>query len=451
MFLKTFTTALFFISFVFTLISHADETVFREIEYGGKPIGIRSEGCIRKCPAKKEFIHGPLHELEKSMKLGINDISFPALFSKYITDCMRLKEHKRAIDFFLTLAGGNQTSTNALTAKGVITYGWRAEKVLRDGLNKIDEAVSLDKKAFFPRLCRATYLSCLPDEFMAAVKEFRVLLETERDNPSNLYDIYLNLIRVYGEHGHYDMAVYINEKLLEVQNRLNKRINWPHANEKSFGISKYYSEVIQLPARQMPTYRLPAGKAGTDSAGGPYPVMNNIITNKIASAKDRRLNEHFAILEKNMERKLDDAVFGDIYTRYVLLVRQYGETGRAINFFKVLAERHPQSPNALAALGTITYGWRGQILLQKGLDCIESAIRNDNDNFFSRINHAIFIAYFPNGFMKSMYELSLLRQVKGDFLQRLNLINRSINYICAQHGHDRNPAEYIEPVIKHRL
>lgn len=429
MFLKTFTTALFFISFVFTLVFHADGSMFNETECKRESVDILPGGCTRKCPAKKKSTHGSLHKLEKDMKLGIDDTSFPAHFSKYKTDCMCLKEYKRAVDFFLTLAGENQTSTNALTAKGVITYGWWAENVLRHGLQKIDEAISFDKKAFFPRLCRATYLSCLPDEFMAAIKEFRALLEAERDNPSNLYDIYSNLIRVYGEHGHHDMAAYINEKLLNVQERINKEINYSHASENPSGISKHYSEVIRLP----------------------YPVMNNTITNKAASAKDTQLNEHLAILEKNMEIKLDDAIFRDIYSRYVLLTWQYGETGRAIKFFEVLAERHSESPNALAALGTITYGWRGQILLQKGLDCIESAIGNDNDNFFSRINHAIFIAYFPNGFAKSMYEFSILRQTNKGLPQKLSLINNYINHICLQHGHDRIPAEYIASAIKHRL
>ncbi|MFQ5686332.1 MAG: tetratricopeptide repeat protein [Candidatus Scalindua sp.] len=429
MFLKTFTTALFFISFVFTLVFHADGSMFNETECKRETVDILPGGCTRKCPAKKKSTHGSLHKLEKDMKLGIDDTSFPAHFSKYITDCMRLKEYKRAIDFFLTLAGENQTSANALTAKGVITYGWWAENVMRHGLQKIDEAISLDKKVFFPRLCRATYLSCLPDEFMAAINEFRVLLETERDNPSNLYDIYSNLARVYGEHGHYDMVAHINEKLLEVQGRLNKKINWSHANEKSSGINKHYSEIIRLS----------------------YPVMNNTIINKLASTKDMQLNDHLAILERNMERKIYDTNFGDIYTRYVILAWQYGETGRAINFFKVLAERHPESPNALAALGTITYGWRGQILLQQGLDCIESAIVIDNDNFFSRINHATFIAYFPNGFAKSMYEFSILRQTNKGLPQKLSLINNYINHICLQHGHDRIPAEYIASAIRHRL
>ncbi|MBS1259090.1 MAG: hypothetical protein MAG551_02156 [Candidatus Scalindua arabica] len=233
---------------------------------------------------------------------------------------------------------------------------------------------------------------------------------------------------------------------MEVQSQLNKRINWSHAGEKSSGISKYYSEIIRLPDRPVRT-----AYPGRQMAGGPYPVMNNTITNKIASTKDRQLNDQLAILERNMERKIDDTNFGDIYSRYVILAWQYGETGRAINFFKVLAERHPESPNALAALGTITYGWRGQILLQKGLDCIEGAIGIDNDNFFSRINYATFTAYFPNGFVKSMHDLSILRRNEEAFPQRLNLINRRINYICSQHGHDRMPAEYIEPVIKQRL
>jgi tetratricopeptide (TPR) repeat protein len=438
MFLKTFITTLFLFSFVFTLVSYlpeqvqagADEPMFNETECKRRAIDIIPDECLKKGPANKELAKEHLRELEKEMELNVDNALFPKLFSKYLGVCMRLKEQKRAIDFFLTLTGENPTSSHALTAKGIITYGWWAEKILRGGLKKIDEAISLDTNAFFPRLCRATYLSYLPEEFMAAINEFNVLLETERDNPSNLYDVYSNLVRIYGEHGHYDMAAHINEKLLEVQSRINKKVDYPHKNERSLGNGKYYNEIIQFP----------------------YPIMNNTITNKATSTKDRQLNRHLAILERNMERKLNDTIFGDIYTRYILLTWQYGEINRAINFFEGLAKRYPQSPNVLAALGTITYGWRGQILLQKGLDCIEGAIEIDNDNFFSRINHATFIAYFPNGFMKSMYEFSLLRQIEKDSPKSLNIINYRINFICSQHGHGWDPAErHEEPVIKYAL
>ena len=354
--------------------------------------------------ATKEFAHESLRELEKEMKSGIDDISFPVLFSKYITDCMSLNEHRRAKDFFLTLAKENQTSPHAMTAKGIVTYGWLAESVLRHGLKEIDEAISLDKKAFFPRLCRAIYLSYLPEEFMAAMYEFHALLETERDNPSNLYDVYSNLIRIYGEHGHYDMVERINKELRKSQSHIYRKINYTNTSIK-----------------------------------------------KEASPKDKHLNEHLAILEKSMEKSLGTAAFGNIYKRYILLTRQYGEADRAINFFDDLAGRYPQSSNALAASGTISYGLKGQMLLQKGLDCIKRAIELDNDNFFSRISHATFIACLPNGFMTSMYELSLLRQTEAGFLQRFSLINNRIKLICSQHGHDRIPIEYKEPVIKHLI
>ena len=79
-------------------------------------------------------------------------------------------------------------------------------------------------------------------------------------------------------------------------------------------------------------------------------------TKKVTSLKDKHLNGDLAILEKNMERKVDNKDFDDIYKRYVGLTRQYGEADRAINFFDGLAKRHPQSPNALTASGAKTYG-----------------------------------------------------------------------------------------------
>ncbi len=81
-------------------------------------------------------------------------------------------------------------------------------------------------------------------------------------------------------------------------------------------------------------------------------------TKKAISLKDQHLNGDLAMLEKSMERKVDDKAFGDICKRYIGLTRQYGEAVRAINFFDGLAERHPQSPNALAVSGVKTYGQR---------------------------------------------------------------------------------------------
>jgi hypothetical protein len=87
---------------------------------------------------------------------------------------------------------------------------------------------------------------------------------------------------------------------------------------------------------------------------------------KATSLKDKHLNRDLAILEKYMERKVDNKAFDDIYKRYVGLTRQYGEADRAINFFDGLSKRHPQSPNALAVSGAITYVQRDQMLLQNG-------------------------------------------------------------------------------------
>ena len=89
-------------------------------------------------------------------------------------------------------------------------------------------------------------------------------------------------------------------------------------------------------------------------------------TKKVTSIKDKHLNGDLAMLEKSMERKVDSKAFGDIYKRYVGLTRQYGEADRAINFFDGLAKRYPQSPNALAVSGTITYAHRDKMLLQNG-------------------------------------------------------------------------------------
>ncbi len=77
-------------------------------------------------------------------------------------------------------------------------------------------------------------------------------------------------------------------------------------------------------------------------------------TKKVTSIKDKHLNGDLAMLEKSMERKVDNKAFGDICKRYIGLTKQYGEADRAINFFDGLAERHPLSPNALAVLGRYT-------------------------------------------------------------------------------------------------
>jgi len=79
-------------------------------------------------------------------------------------------------------------------------------------------------------------------------------------------------------------------------------------------------------------------------------------TKKATSLKDKHLNGDLTMLEKSMERKVDNKAFGDICKRYIGLTKQYGEADRAINFFNDLAERHPQSPNALAVSGVEIFG-----------------------------------------------------------------------------------------------
>jgi hypothetical protein len=80
----------------------------------------------------------------------------------------------------------------------------------------------------------------------------------------------------------------------------------------------------------------------------------NDSTKKATSLKDKHLNGDLTMLEKSIERKVDNNAFGDICKRYIGLTRQYGEANRAINFFNNLAERHPLSPNVLAVLGKYT-------------------------------------------------------------------------------------------------
>jgi len=100
------------------------------------------------------------------------------------------------------------------------------------------------------------------------------------------------------------------------------------------------------------------------------PVLRKIkkdSTKKATSFKDKRLEGDLTILEKNMERKVNNKAFDDIYKRYISLTQQYGETDRAINFFDGLVARHPQSPNALAVSGAISYAQRDMMLLLNGV------------------------------------------------------------------------------------
>jgi len=90
-------------------------------------------------------------------------------------------------------------------------------------------------------------------------------------------------------------------------------------------------------------------------------------TTKATSLKNKHLSGDLALLEKTMERKVDNKAFDDIYKRYIGLTQQYGEADRAINFFDGLAARHPQSPNALAVSGAITYAQRDMMLLLNGV------------------------------------------------------------------------------------
>jgi len=135
------------------------------------------------------------------------------------------------------------------------------------------------------------------------------------------------------------------------------------------------------------------------------PVLRKIkkdSTEKSASLKDRHLNGDLAMLEKSMERKVDNKAFGDICKRYISLTRQYGEADRAINFFNDLAERHPHSPNALAVSGVEIFG--------------QSEI-----------------------------------EAEAGFNQRLNLISSRINLLCSQYGHNSIPTQDKEPAINKRL
>ncbi len=78
-------------------------------------------------------------------------------------------------------------------------------------------------------------------------------------------------------------------------------------------------------------------------------------TTKATSLKNKHLNGDLTLLEKTMELKVDNNIFGDICKRYLGLTRQYGEIDRAISFFDGLAERHPQSQSVLVISGSLAY------------------------------------------------------------------------------------------------
>ena len=428
MFLRFFIVSLcFHLSLIiFSVVSPADEGVSEEIECFSETVPAESQV---KHLINTELTGEDLCELEKYMRLNVDNDVFPRLFSKYIKACKRHKEEQRAIDYFRTLAGGtNKLSPHALTAKGVITYGWRAEKILREGLKEIDKAILLDTEAFFPRLCRATYLAYLPEGFPLAIDELYILLEKEKHNNSNLHDIYKNLSIIYRQHGHYAMDRNIDKKIQALKNRSKKNYNSIRTTEPFFDTKKQDDEIVHFP----------------------YPFINSTTgANKISSAKDEQLDNHLTILEKYMERKTDDIIFGSLYTRYVLLAWQYQEINRAINFFEVLAKRHPQSSNVVAASGTITYGWRGQMLLQEGLDCLEKATGLNNQDLFSEIEYATFISHFPNGFQKSMDVFFLLKQREKDSPKLLDTINYHISCVRRQHGYDKDKiVEYDKTEIR---
>ena len=359
-----------------------------------------------------------LYRLERGMKLNVNKRVFPQLFLQYITACGQLKQEKRAIDFFHTLSDGtNEASPYTLTAKGVISCGWDAEKTLRDGLKKIDEAVSMDTEAFFPRLCRAAYLAYLPERFPEAIEQFYLLIEKEKHNRSHLDDIYKNLSRIYREHGHYAMAGNIDKKLQLLQDNRDNNSGPLHTGSPGQESERRCEEIARFP----------------------YPIIHNTtFTGKVSPAKDRDLDIHLSILEGYLERKHTDEIFSTMFARYVQLAWQYRETLRAVNFFETLAAHHPNSPNVLAAVGTITYGWRGQMLLQEGFNCVEKAAGLSNEDLFPKIHYAAFISYFPNGFERSMHEFSLLKQREQDSPKSVDMINSYMNSIRLDHGYEGN-------------
>ena len=147
------------------------------------------------------------------------------------------------------------------------------------------------------------------------------------------------------------------------------------------------------------------------------------------------MDTHLSILENYMERKQSDEIFRTMFSRYILLAWQYQETDRAITFFETLGKHYPHSPNVLAAVGTITYGWRGQMLLEEGLRCVTKATELKNNDLFSRIHYATFVSYFPNGFERAMHEFSLLKQDEKERPKSLGIINCRINCLRQRHGY----------------
>ncbi|GJQ59462.1 MAG: hypothetical protein D8M57_09960 [Candidatus Scalindua sp. AMX11] len=404
-----FPLSLFIISGVFL----SDKSVAGEIKQEAETLSAGSPGDFTIDTPLPE---NDLYHLEIGMARNVDTALFPKLFLQYISDCKRLKQEKRAIAFFRDLSNGkNQPSPHTLTTKGVITYGWNAEKTLRAGLQKIDEAISIDREAFFPHLCRASYLAYLPERYPEAIEQFYLLIEKEKHNRSHLEDIYKNLSRIYREHGHYAMARNTDKKLQLLQDQMHDNFESEHTT-------------LPLPDR---------GKKCEEMVHFPYPIINNTtFIGRVSTAKDRRLDIHLSILESYMERKHSDEVFSTMFTRYVMLAWQYQETLRAIKFFETLLDHHPHSPNVLAAVGTITYGWRGQTLLQEGLRCVEKATRLKSKDLFSKMHYATFISYFPNGFQRSMREFSLLKQEARDSPKSLDMINYHINCIRQHHGYD---------------
>lgn len=417
MFFKPLIVTIFFpLSLIIvSVVFLSDESRAKEIGQDTETLSAGSQGNF---PIDTELQKNDLCLLENGMKRNVDTAVFPKLFSQYITACKHLEQEKRAIDFFHDLQNEtDQPSPHTLTTKGVITYGWNAEKTLRVGLKKIDEAVSMDTDAFFPRLCRAAYLAYLPERFPEAIEQFYLLLEKEKHNRSHLDDIYQNLSRIYREHGHYAMAGNIDKKLQLLQDNMDNSSGPLHTGSPDAARERMCEEIARFP----------------------YPIIHNTaFAGKVSRAKDRELDTHLSILEGYLERKHNDEIFSTMFARYVQLAWQYQETLRAVNFFETLAAHHPNSPNVLAAVGTITYGWRGQMLLQEGFNCVEKAAELSNEDLFPKIHYAAFISYFPNGFQRSMHEFSLLKKREQDSPKSVDTINSHINSIRLHHGYEEN-------------
>ncbi len=415
MFLKSSTFTMFFSLSLFTIaiVYLLDESVAKEIEQNSETIPAHMQESL---PIDTRLPVNELNHLESSMKLNLDTTLFPNLFSQYISACKHLKQERRAIDFFRKVADGiKQPSPHILTAMGVITYGWSGEKTLRDGLEKIDDAISREREAFFPRLCRATYLAYMPERFPEAIDQFYSLIENEKHNRSHLEDIYKNLSRIYLEHGHIAMARNIEKKLHLLQDKMHKKCK-PLRNPSSLSERERKCEQI---------------------THFPYSLIHNTpFVLKVSRAKDSQLDSHLSLLENYLERRHNDDIFSTLFTRYVLLAWQYQEYDRAISFFETLAKRYPNSSNVLTAVGTISFGWRGQMLLQEGLHSIEKATERKSEDLFSRIHYATIISYFPNGFQRSMHEFSLLKQEENGSTKYLDTINSRVNNIRLHHGYD---------------